>query len=81
MTATLARIAAQVSARACIYLWRAPPAPHPRPPAPLLQEGPRGLFKGFTLNLVKGPVAVGVSLSTYDWLKVALGLGRAAGLE
>ena len=32
-------------------------------------EGARGLFKGVTLNFVKGPVAVGVSFTTFDLLK------------
>jgi hypothetical protein len=32
-------------------------------------EGVRGLFKGVTMNLVKGPVGVGVSFTLYDLLK------------
>lgn len=33
------------------------------------RQGLRGLFKGLSLNFVKGPVAVGVSFSTFDLLK------------
>lgn len=33
------------------------------------RQGIRGLFKGLSLNFVKGPVAVGVSFSTFDLLK------------
>jgi hypothetical protein len=45
------------------------------------QEGVRSLWKGFSLNVFKGPLAVGVSFATYDWLKVALGIARAPGVE
>lgn len=38
-------------------------------------EGGRGLFKGLTLNAVKGPAAVGISLTTYDLLKRLVHLG------
>lgn len=33
------------------------------------RQGLRGLFKGLSLNFIKGPVAVGVSFSTFDLLK------------
>jgi len=32
-------------------------------------EGVKGLFKGFTLNLIKGPLSLSISLSTYDALR------------
>ncbi|RYE95310.1 MAG: hypothetical protein EOO41_05770, partial [Methanobacteriota archaeon] len=35
-------------------------------------DGVRGLFKGLTMNIVKGPVGVGVSFTTYDFLKRTL---------
>jgi solute carrier family 25 protein 42 len=35
----------------------------------LRREGVRGLFKGLSLNFIKGPVAVGVSFTTFDLLK------------
>lgn len=31
-------------------------------------EGMRGLLKGFTMNVVKGPVTISVSMTTYDTL-------------
>jgi len=37
-------------------------------------EGWRGLFKGFSMNLVKGPIGVGVSFTTFDLLKQVLGI-------
>lgn len=74
----------------------APPATDPapaaaaRPPLPSTwatlvhvarAEGVRGLWKGFSLNFFKGPVAVGTSFAAYDWLKGAFGVSRAAGVE
>jgi len=32
-------------------------------------EGYRGLTKGFSMNIVKGPIALSVSLTTFDLLK------------
>ena len=35
-------------------------------------EGLRGLSKGFSLNIVKGPVALSISLTVYDLLRKRL---------
>jgi hypothetical protein len=32
-------------------------------------EGVRGLFKGYSLNVFKGPVTLSLSLTTYDFLQ------------
>jgi len=32
------------------------------------EEGTRGVFKGFTMNIFKGPITVSVSMTTYDVL-------------
>lgn len=35
----------------------------------LREEGVRGFAKGFSLNLLKGPLSLSVSLTAYDWLR------------
>ena len=39
----------------------------------LEREGVRGLYKGVTMNWVKGPIAVSISFNTYDHIKMWLG--------
>jgi len=33
------------------------------------KEGLRGLTKGFSLNIIKGPITLSLSLTTYDYLR------------
>jgi len=41
------------------------------------KEGLGGLFKGFSLNVLKGPVAIGISFATFDTLKEMFGISGA----
>lgn len=36
-------------------------------------EGLRGLTKGFSLNIIKGPITLSLSLTTYDYLMACIG--------
>lgn len=35
----------------------------------IAKEGYKGLTKGFSINIVKGPLTLGISLTSYDLLK------------
>ncbi|CAM9159889.1 unnamed protein product [Ascophyllum nodosum] len=38
------------------------------------EQGVRGLFKGLTMNWVKGPLAISISFTTFDFLKKQFGI-------
>ncbi len=40
------------------------------------EEGLRGMFKGFSVNIVKGPITLSLNLTTYDYLRERLVVNR-----
>ena len=38
------------------------------------EQGVGGLFKGLSMNWVKGPVGISISFTTFDFLKRRLGI-------
>lgn len=40
------------------------------------EEGLRGMFKGFSVNIVKGPITLSLNLTTYDYLRERLVVDR-----
>ena len=57
------------AAAAAASPWRAPGGMLDTTARILAREGARGLFKGVSLNFIKGPIATGVSFTIFDALK------------
>lgn len=46
-----------------------PSRPHTNLQAVTKEQGVRGLFKGLSMNWVKGPVGISISFTMFDFLK------------